>query len=139
MLVLLAVWFIDSSLLVRFYLFWGGVAGSFLYFAVSLSGLSDRGTRAKIASKLILGASFAGVSWSILLIDGLLSAGLGFKLVFIVMLYFVFVTVLNIKRSYEIFRECEECEYKMRWSKCPGFREIACRLVEEGFVTPEEK
>ena len=139
MLLLLVVWFIDSTMLVRFYLFWGGVVGSILYFIVSLSGLADRGLKSKIASKFILGFSFAGISWSILLIDGLLSPGLEFKLVFILMLYFVFVTILNIKRSYEIFHECEECEYKMRWSKCPGFREIACKLVEEGFVAPEEK
>ncbi len=139
MLLLLALWFYDQTLLVRFYLFWGGIIGCILYFVVSFSGLSDRGPRAKIASKFILGSSFAGVSWSILLIDGLHSPGLEFKLAFILMLYLVFVTILNIKRSYEIFRECEECEYKMRWSKCPGFREIACRLVDEGFVTPAEK
>lgn len=139
MLVLLAIWLYDFTLLVRFYLFWGGVIGSVTYFVVSLSGLSERGLKTKIASKLILGSSFAGICWSILLIDGLLSPGLEVKLLFILMLYLVFVTFLNIKRSYEIFRECEECEFKMRWSKCPGFRDIACKLVAEGFVYPEEK
>ena len=139
MLVMLAIWLYDSILLVRFYLFWGGVIGSAMYFVTSLSGLSDRGTKAKIASKFILGFSFAGICWSILLIDGLLAPGLDVKLFFILMLYLVFVTILNIKRSYEVFRECEMCEYKMHWSKCPGFREIACKLVAEGFVYPEEK
>ena len=139
MLVFLAIWWYDFTLLVRFYLFWGGVIGSVVYFLTSLSGLADRGPKLKIASKFILGTSFASISWSILLIDGLLSPGLEVKLLFILILYLVFVTGLNIKRSYEIFHECEDCEYKMRWSKCPGFREIACRLVEEGFVAPEVK
>lgn len=139
MLVLLAIWLYDSALLVRFYLFWGGVIGIAMYFLVSLSGLPDRGTKAKIASKFILGFSFAGICWSILLANGLLAQGLEIKFLFILTLYLVFVTILNIKRSYEVFHECELCEYKMRWSKCPGFRDIACKLVAEGFVYPEEK
>ena len=139
MLALFLVWLYDSTLLFRFYLFYGGILGSVLYFVLSFSGLSDRGLKAKIGSKFILGSSFAGICWSILLIDGLFSPGLEVKLLFILMLYLGFVTVLNIKRSYEIFKECEGCEYRMRWSKCPGFREIACKLVAEGFVYPEEK
>jgi hypothetical protein len=135
----LVIWLVDSNFLSRFYLFWGGIIGSGLYFVSSLSGLTDRGTKAKIASKFLLGISFAGICWSILLLNGLLSPGLEVKLLFILALYLGFVTILNAKRSLEVFKECEECEYKMRWSKCPGFREIACRLVEEGFVAPEEK
>jgi hypothetical protein len=135
----LLFWLIDPTLLSRFYLFWGGVAGSIIYFLSSLSGLTDRGTKTKIGSKFLLGFSFAGICWSILLYNGLFSPGLEAKLLLILMLYLGFVTILNIKRSFEVFRECEGCEFKMRWSKCPGFREIACRLIEEGFVTPEEK
>lgn len=137
MSVLLVVWILDSVLLNRFCLFWGGVIGSVLYFAISFSGVTDDRIKAKIANKFVLGSSFAAVCWSILLINGLLSPGLEVKLLLILALYLCFVTVMNIKRSIEIFRECEGCEYKMRWSKCPGFREIACRLVEEGFVSPE--
>ncbi|MFW9805208.1 MAG: hypothetical protein ACFFFK_00600 [Candidatus Thorarchaeota archaeon] len=139
MFVGLVVWFYDAEILSRFYLFWGGVIGSIIYFLFSLSGLTDRGTRSKIASKFLLGFSFAGICWSILLFNGLLSPGLEVKLLFILALYLGFVTVLNAKRSIEVFKECEECEYKMRWSKCPGFREIACKLVIEGFVYPEKK
>ena len=137
MLAIFCVWLTIPSILNRFYLFWGGVAGSIIYFLVSLSGLSDRGARAKISSKFILGLSFASICWSILLLNGLFSAGLEVKILLILTLYLGFVTILNIKRSLEIFQLCENCEYKMRWSKCPGFREIACRLVDEGFVSPE--
>jgi hypothetical protein len=134
----LLVWINNPIILSRFFLFWGGVVGSVLYFLLSLSGLADRGTKTKIASKFLLGSSFAGICWSILLINGLFSPGLEVKLLFILALYLGFVTILNAKRSMEVFKECEECEYMMRWSKCPGFREIACKLVEEGFVYPEE-
>lgn len=139
MIFLMAIWLINANLLVRFYLFWGGVLGCAVYFLFSLSGLADYGPKTKIASKFILGSSFACICWSILLANGLFSPGLEFKIAIIFGLYFCFITVLNIKRSYEVFHECEECEYKMRWSKCPGFREIACQLVEKGFVSPEEK
>jgi hypothetical protein len=139
MFVLLCIWLYDFSLLNRFYLFWGGVIGSVVYFLVSFTGLTDRGSKTKVASKFILGTSFASICWSILLLNGLLSPDLAFKVIFILFLYLCFVTVMNIKRSHEIFHECEDCEYKMRWSKCPGFREIACRLVEEGFVAPADK
>ncbi len=135
----LLIWLYDSNFLSRFYLFWGGIIGCIFYFVGSLSGLTDRGTKSKIASKFVLGTSFAGICWSILLLNGLLSPGLEVKLLVILALYLGFVTILNAKRSFEVFKECEACEFKMRWSKCPGFREIACRLVEEGFVTPAEK
>jgi hypothetical protein len=134
----LLVWIYNPIILSRFFLFWGGIVGSVIYFLLSLSGIADRGTKTKIASKFLLGSSFAGICWSILLINGLFSSGLEVKLLFILALYLGFVTILNAKRSMEVFKECEECEYKMRWSKCPGFREIACKLVEEGFVYPEE-
>jgi hypothetical protein len=137
MLAMFFVWLTVPSILNRFYLFWGGVIGSIIYFLVSLSGLSDRGKKAKIASKFILGSSFASICWSILLLNGLFSPGLEVKVLLILILYLGFVTILNIKRSLEIFKLCEDCEYKMRWSKCPGFREIACRLVDEGFVSPK--
>jgi hypothetical protein len=139
MFVIFLIWLYDFTLLSRFFLFWGGVVGSVVYFLTSLSGFNDRGTKTKIASKFLLGSSFAGICWSILLLNGLFSPGLEVKLLFILVLYLVFVTILNVNRSLEVFKECEECEYKMRWSKCPGFRDIACKLVEERFVVPEEK
>lgn len=54
------------------------------------------------------------------------------------MLYHGFVTILNIMRSFEIFSECEEYEFKMRWSKCSGFRDTACKLIDAGLNYPEQ-
>jgi hypothetical protein len=139
MLVLFIVWLLNPIFLSRFYLFWGGVVASVAYFVISLSSITDGRKRVKIFSKFLLGSGFAGICWSILLIDGLLADYLAFKLTFILILYFGFITVLNTKRSLEIFKECRDCEFRMRWSKCPGFRGIACRLIEEGFVYPENK
>jgi len=136
MLVLLLIWFYDESLLVRFYLFWGGVVLSILYFLVSLSGISDERKKVKVGSKFLLGFGFAGICWSTLLYEGI-STNIGAKIFIILMLYFGFITILNIKRSFEIFKECETCEYKMRWSKCPGFRDAACKLIEVEMLYPQ--
>jgi len=139
MALLLIIWLFDESLLIRFYLFWGGGLAILVYFIVSLLGVVEGRKRAKVGSKFLLGSGFASICWSILLIDGLLSPILLFKMLFILILYLGFVTILNIKRSFEIFQECKNCEYKMRWSKCPGFRSIACRLIDEGFVFAEDR
>ena len=136
MLALLVIWWYDESLLVRFYLFWGGVGFSILYFLVTLSGISDERKKVKVGSKFLLGSGFAGICWSILLYEGLLT-NIVSKVFIILMLYFGFITMLNIKRSLEIFKECEDCEYKMRWSKCPGFRDAACKLLEVEMLYPE--
>lgn len=132
------IWMLDSTLLVRRQLFWIGVIASIIYFLSSLSGALETRKRAKVLSKFLLGSGFACISWSILLYEGLLSSTLTVKLLIIVLLYFGFITILNAKRSIEIFRECERCEFKMRWSKCPGFRELACKLIDEGFLYADE-
>jgi hypothetical protein len=139
MLALFLVWLVDSALLSRFYLFWGGIGATVIYFLLSFLSISDESKRVKIFSKFLLGGGFAGVCWSILLIDGLFSTMLVAKLVLIIILYLGFITVLNIKRSLEIFKECRGCEFKMRWSKCPGFRDVACRLINEGYIYAEER
>ena len=137
MSILLVTWLLNSTLLNRFYLFWGGVAASFLYFLLSFLGVLETRKRAKVLSKFLLGSGFACICWSILLIQDVVSSSLPAKLLLIVILYLGFVTVLNIKRSLEIFKECDSCEYKMRWSKCPGFREVACKLIDNDFIYPE--
>jgi hypothetical protein len=134
MLVFLFLWFFVPTLLVLFYLFWGGVGGVIIYAVLSASGITDISTSVKIASKFVLGPSFAAISWSILLANGLFSPGLELKILLIVILYLFVLTFLNAKRMYEIVRECEDCEYSMRWSQCPGMRGLVCRLVEGGFV-----
>lgn len=136
MSILFAVWLIDQTFFVRFYLFWGGVAISLLYFVVSASGVTDERKRVKIGSKFLLGSGFAFICWSVLLYEGLF-ANLVPKILLIILLYLGFVTILNIKRSYEIFKECGECEYKMRWSRCPGFRDMACKAIDADFLYTE--
>lgn len=135
--VLWVLWLFDDSLMSRFYLFWGGVGFSILYFLLSLSGATENRKRAKLGSKFLLGSGFAGICWSILLFEGI-STSLVQKGLLIVILYFGFITILNIKRSLEIFKECEACEFKMRWSKCPGFRDAACKLLDEEMLYPDE-
>ncbi len=137
MLLLLLVWLYDETLMVRFYLFWGGVGLTVLYFLVSISNIGDTRKGVKVGSKFLLGSGFAGISWSILLFDGFFNH-LTAKFLFIILLYFGFVTLLNVKRSFEIFKECEDCEYKMRWSKCPGFRDMACKAIDAEFLYTEQ-
>jgi len=136
MLALLVVWLLDESLMVRFNLFWGGVGFSILYFLVSLSGISEERKRVKVGSKFLLGSGFAAICWSILLYETI-PTNLLEKALLIFLLYFGFITILNIKRSLEIFKECEACEFKMRWSKCPGFRDTACKLIDADLLYTE--
>ncbi|TFG27972.1 hypothetical protein EU527_17900 [Candidatus Thorarchaeota archaeon] len=138
MVILFVIFILDSTLLNRFYLFWGGAGAIIIYFFSSFSGILETRKRAKVLSKFLLGSGFACISWSILLIQGIITLDLSVKLLVIIILYLSFITLLNIKRSLEIFRECESCEYKMRWSKCPGFREVACKLIDADFVYPAE-
>jgi len=142
-LFLFAIWLIDETFFglinesyFRFYLFWSGVILSVFYFVVSVSGIAEERKRAKVASKFLLGSGFACICWSVLLFEGLWT-NLVPKLLLILMLYLGFVTILNIKRSLEIFKECENCEFKMRWSKCPGFRDAACKLIDADFLHAE--
>ncbi|MFW9801939.1 MAG: hypothetical protein ACFFFC_04775 [Candidatus Thorarchaeota archaeon] len=119
----------------RSYLFWGGAALVLVSFAMSALHLTDN-KRLKVLSKLILGSSFACISWAILLADGL-TTNLELKFALIVTLYLIVVTVLGYRRVIEVEKECMACEFKMRWSKCPGFKDILCPLVDSNFLYPE--
>jgi hypothetical protein len=92
----------------------------------------------KILSKGFLSGSFAIVCWSILLNNGLLSPGIESKIILILLLYLGVVSLLSAKRIIELGRTCERCEYQMRWSQCPGFKEILCDLLENDFLYPEK-
>jgi hypothetical protein len=120
----------------RFYLFWGGLAFTLLSFMISALNRNDN-KRIKVLAKLMLGSSFACVSWSILIADGL-ETNIELKIGFIFFLYFVVIALLGAKRIAEIEKECTECEYEMRWSKCPGFKDILCPLVDASFLYPIE-
>ena len=129
-----------SSLVVPFmidrsYLFWGGAALILVSFAMSVLRLTEN-KKIKVLSKLVLGSSFACISWAILLANGLAS-NLELKFALIVTLYLIVVAILGYRRVVEVEKECTTCEYKMRWSKCPGFKDILCPLVDSNFLCPE--
>ncbi len=119
----------------RSYLFWGGAALVMVSFVMSALHLTDN-RKLKVLSKLILGSSFACISWAILLADGL-TVNLELKAALIFTLYLAIVAVLGFRRIVEIEKECKACEYEMRWSKCPGFKDILCPLVDSKFLYSE--
>ena len=131
------IWYLDVIMLNIFYLFWGGVAGTAASLLTSVFHLTEN-NKVKALSKSLLGIAFAAVSWAILLNDGDLWNNLAGKAVLIIGLYLSVVTLMTIRRVLEISQICENCEYKMRWSKCPGFNNLVCRLIEEGFIHPKE-
>ena len=132
---LLVGWFMVPSAFNRSYLFWGGAITTLLSFVLSVLNRSEnRGV--KILSKLMLGSSFAAIVWAVLLADGL-ETNLELKVGFIVILYLAVVTMLMVKRIAEVEKECNKCEYEMRWSRCPGFKEILCPLVDARFLHPK--
>ncbi|MFW9846156.1 MAG: hypothetical protein ACFFD6_05385 [Candidatus Thorarchaeota archaeon] len=136
--VLLLLWSIAPLTLSRFYLFWGGIAGVVVSFLASAFHLNEN-FRAKAISKLLLGSSFASVTISVLIVGGSLLEQLLEKVLFIALLYLPTISLMNAKRLREITVECEECEYRMRWSKCPGFKDLVCRMVDEGYIVANPK
>ena len=129
-------WLVVPLAINRFYLFWGGVAFTIISFAMSGLGLTDN-KKLKILSKLILGTSFACITWAIVIADGL-EAHIEAKAVVILSLYLFLVFIMAIRRTVEIEKVCNKCEYQMRWSKCPGFKTILCPLIENKFLWPED-
>lgn len=134
---LFLIWYLDLFLLNTFFLFWGGVAGTAASLLASIFHLTEN-RKVKGVSKSLLGIAFAMVSWAILLNDGDLLNNVAGKAVLIIGLYLAVITLMTIRRILEISHTCEECEYKMRWSKCPGFNNLVCRLIDEGFIHPKE-
>ena len=135
---LLALWFLDSSLFLRPYLFWGGVVAVAASLFSSAIGLTEH-LKVKIAAKFLLGSGFASLCMAILIIGDDLFVQIELKFILILILYLPVMTIMNGKRMWEIEKECADCEYEMRWSKCPGFKDIVCNTIEEGFLHPEKK
>lgn len=131
------IWYFDVLVLNTFYLFWGGVAGTAASLLASILHLTEN-KKIKALSKSLLGIAFTAVSWAILLNDGDLWSNIAGKAVVIIGLYLAVITLMTIRRILEISDTCENCEYKMRWSKCPGFQDLVCRLIDEGFIHPKE-
>jgi hypothetical protein len=131
------IWYYDIPLLNTFFLFWGGVAGTVVSLLASVFQLTEN-KKVKALSKSLLGIAFAAVSWAILLNDGDLWNNIASKVVLILGLYLVVITLMTVRRTLEISQTCETCKYRMRWSKCPGFTNLVCRLIEEGFIQPKD-
>ncbi|MDF1538308.1 MAG: hypothetical protein P1Q69_05350 [Candidatus Thorarchaeota archaeon] len=136
-LVLFALWLFDQSLLNRSWLLYGGTGGVVLYLVVSLLHLSES-TRKKIATKFLLGSSFSAIFILVVTAGGSIEFMIQEKYILVFALYLVVFTFLLVKRAHEFLKICEPCEYKMRWSRCPGFIDTVCELIDRRFVVPRE-
>ena len=135
---MIVLWFLNPVLFDRAMLFYAGVFGIILSFLLSLSGLTKK-KALKAVSKLILGTSFSFIVIFILIAGGDIFLQFELKVLLILLFYFPVIGVLSAKQMIEMQRECESCDYKMRWSRCPGFAELVCDLVDQGFIAPRAK
>jgi len=138
MLAVLMIWFFNLIPLSRSWLFYGGVAGVVISLLCSILHLTEN-LKVKVVAKILLGAAFAAMIWSILLYEGVVASGLDEKIGLILFLYFPIITLMNARRMIEIGKTCQRCDYKGRWSRCPGFEDLLCDMVEEGFLHPAPK
>ncbi len=138
MLAVLLVWFFNPALLSRFWLFYGGVAGVIISLLCSILHLTEN-KNVKAVAKILLGGAFGTIVWSILLYEGSLSSELGAKIGLILFLYYPIITLMSARRMAEIGKTCKGCDYRGRWSRCPGFADFLCHLVDEGFLRPAPK
>jgi len=99
----------------------------------------NKNMKIKVLSKLLLGLGFAAICLAVLVSGDDIFFMLDVKIIVILILYFPIMTIMNGKRMWEIEKECQACEFEMRWSKCPGFTDIVCNCVEEGFIRPRAK
>ncbi|NHI83834.1 MAG: hypothetical protein EAX81_06005 [Candidatus Thorarchaeota archaeon] len=129
-------WLAASFAMNRFSLFWGAVTLVTISFAMSSLNPTDNKSL-KILSKLILGSSFAFMTWAIIIADGF-EAYIEIKAAVILSLYLLLVFVMAIRRITQIEKVCKGCKHKMRWSRCPGFKIVLCPLVEQSFLVPED-
>ncbi|MFW9847832.1 MAG: hypothetical protein ACFFF4_01765 [Candidatus Thorarchaeota archaeon] len=135
---LLLLWSMFPLLLTNRILFWSGAIGVAISLLSSALGFNEN-MRIKVLSKLLLGSGFAAVCLSILVSGNDILFMLDVKIIIILILYFPVMAIMNAKRMLEIEKECTACDFKMRWSKCPGFRDIVCDAVDGGFIRPKDK
>ncbi len=136
-LMLITVWLIDLSLLSRSWLLYGGIGGMVLYLVIGILHLSES-KRKKIATKFLLGSSFSAIFILVVTAGGSIELMIQEKYALVFALYLLVFTFLLIKRAREFLKICEPCEYKMRWSRCPGFIDTVCELIDRSFVVPRE-
>ena len=59
---------------------------------------------------------------------------IGAKIVAVFVVWMTLNTLMSAQRMYETGKTCEACDYKARWSKCPGFRDVVRKLCDAGFL-----
>ncbi|MHA1575790.1 MAG: hypothetical protein ACTSU3_00375 [Candidatus Thorarchaeota archaeon] len=134
--IMLLLWLFEPAYFVARDLFWAGIIGVVVSLLMSASGATSN-KKIKAISKLILGSAFAFICFSILIIGGEIFLQFDQKVLTILVIYIPVITLLNAKRGWEIEKDCKACDHKMRWSRCPGFKDIVCKYIDEGFVVPE--
>jgi hypothetical protein len=135
---MIVLWVLNPLLFDRAVLFYTGVFGVILSFLLSVSGLTKKKTL-KAISKLILGASFSFIVVFILIAGGDIFYLFELKVLLVLLFYMPVIGLLSAKQMIEMQKGCESCDYKMRWSRCPGFAELVCDLVDQGFIAPRPK
>ncbi len=129
----LLLWMVNPLLAQRSYLFYGGIGAVIISLLISATGLTSN-MKIKILAKFLLGAGFAAITVSILVAGDDILLNIDGKILFILLMYLPVMTIMNAKRMWEIENACKDCEHKMRWSRCPGFKDIICKTIVEGFV-----
>ena len=136
-LFMLLLWMFEPTYFIARDLFWIGVIGVVGSLLISASGVTSN-KPIKAVSKLLLGSAFAFICFSILIIGGDLFVQFDLKVLTILFIYIPVITILNAKRGWEMEKDCKACDHKMRWSRCPGFKDLICKHIDEGFVIPED-
>ncbi len=135
---ILILWLQGPLIFDRRLLLYGGIGGVIFYFLLSAFHLTEN-IKAKLVSKLILGISFASVCFGILIAGNDLMFLFEEKVAIILLLYMLVISILSGKRMWETYKTCIECEFKMRWSRCPGFKDLVCALIEDEYIIAEER
>jgi len=135
---LLTLWLVGFTGFSRFFLFYGGLTGSLISIFFGQFKFSDS-RKGRLIRKLILGSSFALVSFSILIFGGSIFYMFKEKFLFFVLIYYPLFSIMSAKRLWEVSKTCNQCEYSMKWSKCPGFHEIVSKLGQNGFLMTRDE
>jgi hypothetical protein len=85
----------------------------------------------KIFSKALIGVGTGFIITSFLISTG----PLWLRILFIVIFFQITTTIVNIKRSYDIHKTCQQCEFKEDWDECPGMKDTIDFFRKSGFLS----
>ncbi len=135
---LLTLWLVGYTSISRFFLFYGGLAGSTISIVSGQFKFGDS-QKGRLIRKLILGSSFALFSFSILIFGNSIFYMFKEKFLFFVLIYYPLFSLMSATRLWEVSKTCSQCEHSTQWSKCPGFHEIVSKLDQNGFLKTRDK